>query len=157
MMKEFVIENRGKSVNAEMPIPREVADLKVSGPCNAYQMNLKREYNSGTRSRHPERVKMYAELARITKCKKSGIKSLGGNIKVDPFYIRLSLSCKSRVFLERGPLVAVVPSKEKHFSGAFPKANQPAGQGLKNLVDGSFWIIKQQIPCCIDSIDSLRR
>ena len=71
--------NWAKSVNAAMPIPREIKKVKSLNPRNAYQMKLEREYNSGTSVRQPERLKMYAELARKKKCKKLGIKSLNGN------------------------------------------------------------------------------
>jgi len=71
--------NWAKSVNAAMPIPREIKKVKSLNPRNAYQMKLEREYNSGTSVRHLSEVKMYAGLARKKKCKKLGIKSLNDN------------------------------------------------------------------------------
>ena len=62
-----------------MTIPWKVKALKDLCLRNAYSLNLEREYNAGTSLRHPSGMKMYAELARTTKRKKLGIKSLNGN------------------------------------------------------------------------------
>lgn len=76
---EVISENRAKSVKAEMLIPRKLKRVTTLKLRNAYLMKLEREYNLGTSVRQPERLKMYAELARRKKCKKLGIKSLNGN------------------------------------------------------------------------------
>lgn len=66
-------------MNSEMKIPWKVKRVKSLYLRNAYSLNLEREYNAGTSLRHPYGMKMYAELTRIMKRKKLGIKSLNDN------------------------------------------------------------------------------
>lgn len=57
------MKNWAKSVEAEIANTEENQQSNVVDLRNAYQMNPEKEYNSGTSAQHPERVKMYAELA----------------------------------------------------------------------------------------------
>lgn len=78
-MKEFImllLGNIGEGCDANTEISLE---LKTLNHRNAYQLKLEREYNTGKSVRHPDRVKMYADLTQNKKCKKLGIKSLSGN------------------------------------------------------------------------------
>lgn len=75
-MKKFINDNWGKSVNAVIANTEVKQGVKNLAHRNAYQMKLEREYNSGKSPRQPkQRLKMYAELTRIRKCKKQRIKS----------------------------------------------------------------------------------
>lgn len=56
------MQNWAKSVEAEIANTEENQESNVLDLRNAYQMTPEKEYNSGTSVRHPERVKMYAEL-----------------------------------------------------------------------------------------------
>jgi len=78
-MKEFIMllsGNIGEGCNANTEISNTLTSVAI---VTHSTRNSIRECNRATSVRHPERMKMYAELRRIAKSKKLGIKSLSDN------------------------------------------------------------------------------
>lgn len=72
-------KHRAKSAKAVMLTPRKLGEVTITQLRNAYALKPEMEYNVRTSVRQPERLKTYAELARMGKRKSSEIKSSGDN------------------------------------------------------------------------------